>query len=43
MVFHVTTSLREMAKHGTAFSETVLITEDSHEILTDVPRELAIK
>ena len=43
MVFHVTTSLREMAKYGTAFSETVLITEDSNEILTDVPRELAIR
>ena len=43
MVFHVTTSLREMAKYGAAFSETVLITEDGCEILTDVPRELAIK
>jgi Xaa-Pro dipeptidase len=43
MVFHVTTSLREMAKYGTAFSETVLITEDSNEVLTDVPRGLAIR
>jgi Xaa-Pro dipeptidase len=43
MVFHVTTSLREQAKYGTAFSETVLITEDSHEILTHVPCELAIR
>jgi Xaa-Pro dipeptidase len=42
MVFHVTTSLREQAKYGTAYSETVLITEDSNEVLTDVPRELAI-
>jgi len=32
-----------MCKYGTAFSETVLITEDGHEVLTDVLRELAIK
>jgi Xaa-Pro dipeptidase len=43
MVFHVTTSLRERAGYGAAFSETVLITESSREVLTDAPRELAIK
>ncbi|MGE5603280.1 MAG: M24 family metallopeptidase [Nitrososphaerales archaeon] len=43
MVFHVTTSLREMAQYGAAFSETVLITKDSNEVLTDVPRELAVR
>jgi Xaa-Pro dipeptidase len=43
MVFHVTTSLRETARYGVAFSETVLITDDGHDILTDVPRELAIR
>ena len=32
-----------MARYGAAFSETVLVTEDTYEILTDVPRELAVK
>lgn len=43
MVFHVTTSLRERATYGAAFSETVLITENSPEVLTNIARELAIK
>ena len=43
MVFHVTTSLREVARYGTAFSETVVITEDGCEVLTQGPRELAIR
>jgi Xaa-Pro dipeptidase len=42
MVFHCTTSLRETAKYGTAFSETVLVTESGPNVLTDVPRELVI-
>ena len=42
MVFHCTTSLRDTAKCGTAFSETVLITETGAEVLTDVPRELVV-
>jgi Xaa-Pro dipeptidase len=42
MVFHCTTSLRDTAKCGTAFSETVLITEDGTEVLTDVPRVLVV-
>lgn len=43
MVFHCTTSLRDVGNYGTAFSETVLITEDGHEVLTNLPRELLIK
>jgi Xaa-Pro dipeptidase len=42
MVFHCTTSLRDTAKYGTAFSETVLITDTGAEVLTDVPRELVV-
>lgn len=42
MVFHCTTSLRETAQCGTAFSETVLITENGAEVLTDVPRRLVV-
>lgn len=42
MVFHCTTSLREIAKCGAAFSETVLITELGAEVLTDVPRRLVV-
>jgi Xaa-Pro dipeptidase len=42
MVFHCTTSLRDPAKYGTAYSETVLITESGAEVLTTVPRELVV-
>lgn len=42
MVFHCTTSLRDPAKYGTAYSETVLITETGAEVLTTVPRELVV-
>jgi Xaa-Pro aminopeptidase len=42
MVFHCTTSLRETAICGTAFSETVLITETGNEMLTTVARELVV-
>jgi Xaa-Pro dipeptidase len=42
MVFHCTTSLREIAKYGTAYSETVLITETGAEVLTNVPRALVV-
>jgi len=42
MVFHCTTSLRDTAICGTAFSETVLITASGADVLTDVPRELAV-
>lgn len=42
MVFHCTTSLRDPALYGTAYSETVLITETGAEALTTVPRELVV-
>jgi Xaa-Pro aminopeptidase len=42
MVFHCTTSLRDPAKIGTAYSETVLITETGAEALTGVPRRLVV-
>lgn len=42
MVFHCTTSLRDLAKVGTAFSETVLITETGAEALTTFPRRLVV-
>ena len=42
MVFHCTTSLRELARYGTAFSETVLVTENGADVLTDVPRSLTV-
>lgn len=42
MVFHCTTSLRDTAKYGTAFSETVVITETGAEVLTSVPRTLTV-
>lgn len=34
MVFHVNTSLRDVGRYGTAFSETVLVTKDGCEVLT---------
>ena len=42
MIFHVTTSLREVGVCGTAFSETVLVTDQGSEVLTQVPRELKV-
>jgi Xaa-Pro aminopeptidase len=42
MVFHCTTSLRDPAKLGTAYSETVLITATGAEALTGVPRRLVV-
>jgi Xaa-Pro aminopeptidase len=43
MAFHCSTSLREAGQYGTTFSETIAITNDGCEVLTDVPRELVIK
>lgn len=43
MVFHVNTSLRDVGRYGTAFSETVAVTDTGHEVLTDVPRVLAVR
>ncbi|MEW2571847.1 Xaa-Pro peptidase family protein [Streptomyces sp. NPDC047070] len=38
MVFHMLTQA-----HGIAFSETVLVTEDGHEVITDFERELFVR
>ena len=43
MTFHVSTSLRDVGRFGTAFSETVAVTADGAEVLTDVPRELVVR
>lgn len=42
MVFHCTTSLRKPSYAATAFSETVLITDSGPQVLTSVPRALAV-
>lgn len=42
MIFHTTTSLREVGVCGTSNSETVLITEKGAEVLTRIPRGLTV-
>jgi len=42
MVFHCSTSLRQIGQIGVAFSETILVTNDGCEVLTDLPRKLTI-
>ena len=42
MVFHVLPAVFEYKQYGVGVSETVLITEDGHEILTDVERKLHV-
>lgn len=43
MVFHMPPALLGNGKWGVGFSETVLITETGHEVLTNFPRELLVK
>jgi Xaa-Pro aminopeptidase len=43
MVFHVNTSLRDIGRCGTAFSETVAITASGHKVMTRAPRVLAVR
>jgi len=43
MVFHTSTTFRDIARYGVTVSETVLITNNGCEVLTDVPRVLFIK
>ncbi len=43
MAFHCTTSLRDPGKYGATVSETIVITDDGCEVLTDLPRELVCK
>ena len=40
MVFHFLPAVFEYEKFGIGVSETVLITEDGHEVLTDVPQHI---
>lgn len=40
MVFHVLPAVFEYEQFGIGVSETVLVTEDGHEVLTDVPHEV---
>ncbi|MFT3821649.1 MAG: Xaa-Pro peptidase family protein [Rubrivivax sp.] len=43
MVFHVVTAIRDYGVHGAAYSETVLVTETGHELITQFPRTLFLK
>jgi Xaa-Pro dipeptidase len=43
MVFHFLPAVFEYGQYGVGLSETVLITENGHEILTDVDRKLFVK
>jgi Xaa-Pro dipeptidase len=43
MVLHVTCSLRDPGRWGVAFSETVAVTEQGPEVLTNVTRDLVIR
>ncbi|MEE9199740.1 MAG: Xaa-Pro peptidase family protein [Dehalococcoidia bacterium] len=43
MVFHLIPDLRIDGEMGTLYSDTVLVTEGGHEVLSNYPRELVIK
>jgi Xaa-Pro dipeptidase len=43
MVFHLVPATLEVGQHGIGFSETVLVTESGHEVLTSLPRELVVR
>jgi len=43
MVFHCSTSFREIGQYGVAVSETVAVTTSGCEVLTNLPRELAVR
>lgn len=43
MVFHCSTSIRDPGKMGTTCSETVVVTDDGCEVLTNLPRELFVR
>lgn len=43
MVFHLPLSVRLYGKYGASFSETVLVTEAGHEVLTNFERRLFVK
>jgi Xaa-Pro dipeptidase len=41
MVVHVVPALRQVALSGVGFSETVLVTPEGNEVLTNSPRQLS--
>lgn len=43
MVFHCNTSLRKVGVFGVTLGDTVLVTETGHEVLTTVPRKMAVR
>ena len=43
MVFHCNTSLRKLGAFGVTLGDTVLVTDTGHEVLTSIPRELAVR
>ena len=43
MVFHQTMNLRVKGRYGAGHSEAVIVTEAGGEILSKLPRELAIR
>ena len=43
MVFHHPVALRRLARYGTAFSETTVVTADGCEVLTGSPREIVVR
>lgn len=43
MVFHCNTSLRNIGRFGTTVGETLLVTDDGCETLTNAPRDLSIR
>ena len=43
MVFHLIPDLKVINEGGVVFSETVLVTEDGHELLTNYPQEIFFK
>jgi len=43
MVFHTSTSIRDIGNFGTTCSETIVVTENGCEVLTNVPRKLFIR
>jgi len=42
MCFHATTTLRRAARFGVAMSETILISDSGHEVLTGTSRALRV-
>lgn len=43
MVFHIPSAVRNYPTYGASFSETVLVTETGHEVLTNFERKLFVK